>query len=370
MSLRLDGLKSGELYTALMDAFGAGNFQRIVLHRLNLEIYDFVPLNADRSEMVFETIERTNQLWRTDELIAAAREANPTNSVLHEFSQQFGLTSLKNDKPVQEYQRIVTETSSFLNPASWRTKLAEIENRVCRIEIQSNEGLISGTGFLLGSNVVLTNYHVVEVVIKGEKGETTEDGLSAKRANVKCRFDYKRSADNTVLNKGVTYQLDADWLVDSSPSFPLDQLPPKDCLDYALLRLSGTPGKDIVGNMPSAAGAARGWIPVPQNPHEFKKDSPVFIMQHPKGSPLKLAFETNGVIELNENETRLKHRVNTEEGSSGSPCFSQNWDLVALHHSGDPDFTPENKPAYNEAIPIAAILDLMTGRGIDAHLNV
>jgi hypothetical protein len=337
-------------------------------HKLDLEVYDFVSLIADRETMFFEAIDKINRDWRTDELLIAARQTNPTNVVLHEFSRQFGLTSLDKDKPAQEFEKIVVETSSFLNPASWRTKLAEIENRVCRIEIRSNEGLINGTGFLVGSNLVLTNYHVVEPVIKGEKGETTDLGLSAKAENVKFRFDYKRLADNSATDKGITYNLAVNWLADFSPSFPLDQLPPQDCLDYALLRLEGEPGNTFVGNV-VGNGVQRSWISLPEDSHDFKEGSPVFILQHPKGSPMKLLLETNGVIGMNENQTRVKHRANTENGSSGSPCFSQNWNLIALHHSGDPDFDPANKPDYNEAIPIAAILDLMTQRGIDSQLG-
>jgi hypothetical protein len=368
MALTLDGMESGRLFNALNNAFSAQRFQQMLSFRLNLDVYDFVALNASKSEMLFSTIERTNQEWRTDELIAAARETNPTNVALHEFSVPYGLTSLDKEMPEQEFQRILSESDSFLNPAVWRTKLAEVESRVCRIKIMTNEGLINGTGFLVGPSVVLTNYHVMEPVILGEKGETIVDELKALPSNVEVVFDYKRLPDNTTFNKGVVYKLHADWLVHASPSSPLDELPPADHLDYALIRLAGAAGNDMIGGI-GAFGTPRGWITIPEIPYEFNETSPVFIMQHPKGSPLKLAFLPGGGVAVNGNQTRVRHRVNTDSGSSGSPCFSQNWDLIALHHSGDPDFDPDHKPDYNEAIPIAAILDLLIKKGKDSQLG-
>ena len=66
---------------------------------------------------------------------------------------------------------------------------------------------------------------------------------------------------------------------------------------------------------------------------------------------------------VNANRTRLTYKVNTEGGSSGAPCFSTDWELLALHHSGDPNFDLDHKPQYNEGIPLEAILNLLTERG-------
>ena len=69
------------------------------------------------------------------------------------------------------------------------------------------------------------------------------------------------------------------------------------------------------------------------------------------------------------NGTRVTYTVNTEGGSSGAPCFNTDWELVALHHSGDPNFDPDHKPEYNEGIPIAAIVALLTERGKQNQLG-
>jgi V8-like Glu-specific endopeptidase len=57
--------------------------------------------------------------------------------------------------------------------------------------------------------------------------------------------------------------------------------------------------------------------------------------------------------ELNAGGTRVTYKTNTQEGSSGSPCFDEDWQLVALHHSGDPRM--KQAAEFNEGIPLAAI---------------
>jgi hypothetical protein len=176
------------------------------------------------------------------------------------------------------------------------------------------------------------------------------------------------------LNQGKIYHVsteNGDWLIDYSPYSPVDLepepksgLPEIDQLDYALLRVEGAPGDAGLGESPEPGAPIRGWIAIPDTAYDFPSDTPLFIAQHPKGTPLKLALDTNAVIELNENQTRVTYRTNTDPGSSGSPVFDQNWNLVALHHSGDPDSI---MPTYNEGIPLHAIASLLAQREFD-HL--
>ena len=88
-------------------------------------------------------------------------------------------------------------------------------------------------------------------------------------------------------------------------------------------------------------------------------DAPVFIVQHPEEWPLKLAMDTKSVLGTNGNSTRVRYRTNTEKGSSGSPVFDANWNIAALHHSGDRAIVP----VYNQGIPFEAILTLLGQRG-------
>jgi hypothetical protein len=262
------------------------------------------------------------------------------------FAQQFGLSPGTPPKP--ELERIIRTTNSFLDINTWRESLGKIEGQVCRVEIPAAGAY--GTGFLLGPGVVMTNYHVVEAVIRGQ----------VKPADVVLRFDYKRLADGITLNPGTTYRLNNDnWLIDHSP-YPMAGDILDDKLDYALLRVADEPGYQPIGGKAEPEAEQRGWIEIPAESYQFQPNTPLFIVQHPKADALKLALETDAIIEVNAAGTRVTYRTNTEPGSSGSPCFNSNWELVALHHSGDPDWPPK----YNAGTPLSAILSLLEQRGL------
>jgi hypothetical protein len=87
---------------------------------------------------------------------------------------------------------------------------------------------------------------------------------------------------------------------------------------------------------------------------------PLMIVQHPDGSPLKLALDTEGIIGLNANGTRVRYATNTEPGSSGSPCFDLDWNLIALHQYGDRNY---GHPRYNQGVPVNLIQARLTDAG-------
>ncbi len=229
----------------------------------------------------------------------------------------------------------------------WLERLALIERRVCRVELNGNA---AGTGFLVGPDSVLTNWHVVE-------NAKTSDATSA----VTCRFDYLKLTDGG-KQEGIVVPLHSDGCVSFSPysaaeitGSPDQPLPTTDQLDYALLRLSSTTGTALVDGKP------RGWIKLPTERISLATGMPLLIVQHPDGAPMKLAMDTDAIIGLNANGTRLRYTTNTEPGSSGSPCFDMNWDLVAIHHYGDPAW---QKPLFNQGVPANLVRESIVKNGL------
>ena len=98
---------------------------------------------------------------------------------------------------------------------------------------------------------------------------------------------------------------------------------------------------------------------------------PLFIIQHPEAAPLKLAFETNGVIGVSPDDRRfIRHRVQTEPGSAGSPVFNADWDLIGMHQGNrHPDGTPTSLEANAKgerlAIAMSAIAEDLKRKGFD-----
>ena len=89
-----------------------------------------------------------------------------------------------------------------------------------------------------------------------------------------------------------------------------------------MLRVGAIAGGAAIGRAGRMPGAPdRGWIRLgPACLDGFDAGNPLLILQHPSGEPLKVAFgQSDG---LNANGTRLRHKVNTKLGSSGSPCLT------------------------------------------------
>ena len=351
-SLDLKGAQLERLSEALRRAFPVQRLREMMTFKLDKRLDDYA-LGGDYKEIVFELIMAAEAEGWTAELIQGARESNPGNSALQAIAQDVALAAA-----TSTLERTIRTRNPYLDVEIFRTRLGQIETQVCRIEIPTARGTVFGTGFLLGPDVVMTNHHVMNAVISGK----------ATPGMVIFRFDYKRVSD-AVVTEGAIYRLAADWHIDSSPPSDVDSkrepkpgVPKPDELDYALVRLEGAPGSSPAGQKPDPKDPPRGWIEV-DNATTAEPSTPLFIMQHPDAAPLKLAVDMSGVIGLNANATRLKYTVNTEGGSSGSPCFNADWKLVALHHSGDPNFDDTHNPEYNEGIPIDAIVNLLAARG-------
>jgi hypothetical protein len=358
---QLSGPQCSDFSEALLKAYDYFSLQIMLKFRLDKELDQLAGApSRPFDQVVFEVINKANKQGWVYRLLLAARESNPGNPTLLAFAQQFGL--VPRDTPSRtQLEKIIKKTSSFLDISAWREALGRIEGQVCRVEVPGN---VYGTGFLLGSDVVLTNYHVVESVIN-KKAAPDELVL---------RFDYKRMSDSTLVNLGKEYRLakgNDDWLVDYSEYSQIDTKPePKpgppepDKLDYALLRVDGAPGDEVLLSAPGQT-IERGWIKIPNETYDFQPNTPLFIVQHPEAEPLKLALDNEAVIGLEGEGRRVHYRTNTEPGSSGSPVFDQNWKLVALHHAGDPRWMPE----YNEGIPISLILAQLKARKLDGSLG-
>lgn len=310
-------------------------------------------------------------------LIAAARASQPDNPQLTQVAAGFGLAL--QSRPAPELEKIVKATSVPFPVVIWRERLARREVCVCRIELPTNDGMSFGTGFLVGPDLVMTNHHVMEPAIASLAGAHTPGGLTADPAKVVFRFDYKELDDKSPVHPGIEVRLGKDWLIDSSPHsaadlepLPKTTTPTLEELDFALVRLA-----DRVGEAPIALGTnadpqakPRGWIELPRAAWPFADHRALFILQHPKGAPMNLALDLEATMTVNANGTRVIHQTGTEPGSSGSPCFNQFWDVIALHHAGDPAYPDLHPGSFNEAVPISRIVERLEAKGHGGELTL
>jgi V8-like Glu-specific endopeptidase len=181
-------------------------------------------------------------------------------------------------------------------------KVIERAASVCRVEFSHMKRM--GTGFLIAPNLVLTNYHVLK--------ETPQEDLieNAKKAVL---YFGKVSVGDGVEAEGKEFHLIG--------TDPVPASSPVDRLDYALLRVEEKI-KTEESIQPSPFSIQ---LPV-------RKES-LNILQHPNGKEMKLARSSNGVIEIREDLGRIQYYTKAEGGSSGSPCYNKDWEVVAIHHA-------------------------------------
>lgn len=174
-----------------------------------------------------------------------------------------------------------------------------VANAVGRVHIRDERGQSQGygTGFLVSPRLLLTNHHVLATATQ------------AKRSLVE--FNYQESANSEMMPSRVF------------PLAPSELFLSNEDLDYALVAVAADPGL-----------GAYGWLPLIEEQGKLLVGETVNIIQHPNGEPKQLAIRNNQVVD--ELEQFLHYQTDTSPGSSGSPVFNDQWEVVALHHSGVP----------------------------------
>lgn len=362
----LPGVDFGEFQEGLAEAFDEGELTFLLRVQLNIRLRQIVAAGSFDA-VTFNLLEWVEHRGREPELARAVYLARPNNAKLRRVYEKYGMApsaslqaagrQLANGSmpaTALAFEANVKPRLKSVDMAVWRERMAQVEGQVCRIEFNNNP---IGTGFLVGPDLLLTNYHVLEQPLNGK--------LPAEQ--VACRFDYKVLSDAS-RSEGTLVQLSGnDWRVDSSPysraeadSVPDREPPTADELDFAVVRLARPIGREGIDKNATAGAAKRGWISIPPVQPALEKDMTLMIAQHPDGSPMKFAFDTDSVIGLAGAGRRVRYLTNTEHGSSGSPCFDIDWALVALHHMGDPAW--KKVPEYNQGIPIGLIGTRLAGK--------
>lgn len=229
-------------------------------------------------------------------------------------------------------------------------RFGRVLSSICCVQTGGNP---LGTGFLVGPDTVLTNYHVVERVMD-PAGKFIQPAT--------CVFDYLK-LPNGAIQLGTVFKVVE--CLDRSPYGPGESgeqfnepMPTADELDYALLRLD-----QRVGEMqpPGRVLQRRGWIDVWDTPWDvvpppaagalvLTKDDRVIVIQHPLGGPQ--VYAAREFLGDNALHTRMRYENMTMVGSSGSPCLTEDYKLFALHHLGDPSW---NAVAFSQGVPISLI---------------
>ncbi|MEO3867483.1 DNA/RNA non-specific endonuclease [Nonomuraea sp. B12E4] len=91
----------------------------------------------------------------------------------------------------------------------------------------------------------------------------------------------------------------------------------------------------------------------------------VTITQHPRGDKKQIALRENRIVDVE--DLFLHYATDTDPGSSGSPVFNDQWEIVALHHASVPvPGREELGGILNEGIRVSRLLAFLHDQRLPA----
>lgn len=250
---------------------------------------------------------------RANRLLRAARAAMPDES----FVADEGLRAIVDQPDVRAedisnmlMERIIGKTNDLLSIRFFDAG-KKASQAVCRIVLKLGNGRLGfGTGFLVSPSLLLTNHHVF-----GSAGE-------AERATAQFRYEPGDQGDVPVPVE-FAFRPDRFFLNDKDLDFALVAVEPTTrngtrLSDFGYCPLIAAEGKIIAGE-------------------------PVNIIQHPQGELKQVVIRENKLLDLPRPtaadpklDRYAQYQADTKPGSSGSPVFNDQWEVIALHHSSVP----------------------------------
>lgn len=202
------------------------------------------------------------------------------------------------------YERAIGKNDSVYS--NFVELLMDAKEKVGRILVRKGSNLAGyATGFMVSPRLMLTNWHV---------------------------FQTASDAQNSELQFGYEFDITGKEKTATSFSFrPEDFFYSNRNLDYCLV---------AVNSVSRDSGTSLSKIsylyldPEKGKLGEENKES-LNIIHHPDGDFKQLSIRENLFTKIT--PTTIWYRADTAQGSSGGPVFNDQWQVVALHHSGIAD---------------------------------
>ena len=235
--------------------------------------------------------------------------ANPRLRALAERSDPIQAGELDNEL----IHEAVVGARDFLSVEFLERGLAATR-AVGRILMKTGSGFTArGTGFLVAPGLLMTNEHV----------------LTSAPTAAACvvEMDYEQNWFGAAKVPQV-------FVLEPTRFFLNDKV-----LDFALVAVA--PRSDRGSDVESY-----GWLPLmsAQGKIALTGKDYINIVQHPLGREKEVVLRDNRVLDLRTGDEQgggdigpfLHYEADTEKGSSGSPVLNDQWEVIALHHSGVP----------------------------------
>lgn len=195
------------------------------------------------------------------------------------------------------------------------------------VRIDTSEGL--GTGFMIAPDLLMTNNHVIKTQEIAQKSDFS--------FNYQLDINGKECPTQTIgaFADGVFYTNEE--------------------LDFTVVNLKNVPnfGKSLI-----------------LNSKLMRPDDRVAIIQHPGGHLKKISIQNNFVAYA-DNKV-LQYTTSTEPGSSGSPVFDDNFQVIGIHHSGGmlPEPSTQRRYLRNAGTSAIALLSDLKNNAPEIHARL
>ncbi len=296
-----------------------------------------------------------DQVSGTDQQVAAIKnkiqtEDGPTLDGPVRAAQRKQMIAETAPDPVDAYERYIGKNDllpiNYLDIGNIRSRSV---GRLRYTDLSSNS-LAMATGFLISPDLILTNHHVFQ----GK--DLFKDAF--------IDFDYAYDASGQELTK-IVFQINPEKFFYTF----------KD-LDFTLV---GIEPKDQTG---THLNTGTGLFDIESEHGKAGIGDSATIIQYPDGNYQQVGLRENQILDLSDPNS-LIYQTDTSPGTSGSPVFNDQWQVIALHSAGvakkdaKGNYIDENGPAHSrgrwqgrqyagrlgkqQRYPVSALMKQITG---------
>ncbi len=202
--------------------------------------------------------------------------------------------------PVDVYERVIG-SASFLGVAFLSIGLRAARTVAC---LHVSNGA-RATGFMVSPELLLTNNHVFPSFASAQGSQAF--------------FNFELD-ENNQKRTAVIFDVNPERFFLNDPT-----------LDYALVAIDPTSANQSL--------SAFGFNPLSSAMGKVQEAEKVNIIQHPSGAMKQIVLQDNDISKRLDNF--IQYVADTMPGSSGAPVYNNQWEVIALHHSGVPDIFPD-----------------------------
>ena len=182
-----------------------------------------------------------------------------------------------------------------------------VSKAVCKLYSKDRVGSFTGTAFMISENLLITNNHNIP------------NEEVAKVAFVE--FDHELGPDGFPKNQ-------QRFVLEPDKAFWTNKN-----LDITIVAVAPiSRGNVLLSNY--------GYLSLDPNEGKIEEGNFISIIHHPNGELKQVSIRENRL--MNKKREVLVYASDTSTGSSGAPCFSDKWQVVAIHRRGVPKTKKED----------------------------